>query len=117
MAGDNNGDVFVGTPPFTTPPPMGFRITTTSVPDATPGVHYSSQLAATGGPAPYKWKRTAGVLPKGLKVKSNGLLTGTPSVKKAKPGSYTFTVRATTKKSKANKTVLTATQTLTLTVN
>jgi len=91
----------------------GFFITTTLLPIATRGVAYSDQLQATGGATPYKWKRI-GTLPKGLKLKSTGLLSGTPKTKLS-PGSYTFKVKATTKKSKGHPSV-TATQTLTLTL-
>jgi hypothetical protein len=91
-----------------------FEITTTSLPNATRGSTYSVQLQASGGTMPYKWK-LIGHLPKGLKLHSTGLLTGTPSLTKAAPGDYGFTVQATTKKSKGHP-ALTATRSLTLTV-
>jgi hypothetical protein len=98
----------------TTQPPAPFQITTTSLPAATPGETYSVQLYATGGTAPYKWKKI-GSLPKGLKLHSNGLLSGTPKTKDVAQG-YTFTARAQTHKSKGNPK-LTTTQSLTLTLN
>jgi hypothetical protein len=58
----------------------GLRITTTSLPAATPGVPYSAQLAALGGDTPYKWK-TNGGLPKGLKLSKSGLISGTVTAK------------------------------------
>jgi hypothetical protein len=92
---------------------LSFFITTSSVPGATQGVSYSTQLQASGGVTPYKWKLIGGSLPKGLKVHSNGLLSGTPSPKKSTPGTYDFTVRAETHKTKTSP-VQTATQALTL---
>jgi hypothetical protein len=92
-----------------------FAIETSSLPPATRGVPYSVQLKATGGPAPYKWKRI-GTLPKGLKLSSTGLLAGTPKSKHVNPGTFHFTAQATTKKSKAHKTTSTASQALTLTL-
>jgi large repetitive protein len=122
--GDQSGDsanaviLFAGESPpptTTTAPPVTFHITTTSLPAATVGVAYSVQVYATGGTAPYKWKRIAGSLPKGLKLHSNGLLSGTPKTKDVLEP-YAFTARAQTHKSKGNPK-LTATQGLTLTLN
>jgi len=93
--------------------PSGFYITTTSLPGATPGSAYSQQLAATGGATPYKWKLISGSLPKGLKLRSTGLLSGTPKSKNVSAGNYKFTVEATTHKSKGHA-AQTATQALTL---
>ncbi len=95
-------------------PPPGFQITTTSLPNATRGVSYSTQLAATGGRAPYTWKIVAGSgrLPNSLTLKASGLLYGTPKRQDAATD-YTFTVEAATHKSKGNPRV-TATQALTL---
>jgi len=69
---------------------VGLRVTTGSLPDVTPGVHYSEQLAASGGVPQYKWKLSSGHLPKGLKLRSTGTLSGT--VKAATAGSYPITV-------------------------
>jgi len=107
--------LFAGESPPSTPPPSTFKITTTSVPDATVGETYSDLLQATGGATPYKWKRSSGSLPKGLKLHSNGTLSGTPKAKDV-PGTFTFTAEATTHKSKGDPKV-TATQSLTLTLN
>jgi hypothetical protein len=57
---------------------LGLHITTVSLPAATPGEPYSQQLTAAGGVAPYKWKKTGGSLPKGLKLSKTGLISGTP---------------------------------------
>jgi|HubBroStandDraft_1064217.scaffolds.fasta_scaffold26600_2 hypothetical protein len=86
-------------------------ITTTSLPDATPGTAYSAvTLAATGGVAPYKWKVSSGTLPAGLKLSSKGVLSGTPKKTDA-AGADPITVEATSHKSTA-----TATKPFTLTV-
>jgi hypothetical protein len=56
----------------------GYHVVTSSLPDATAGVAYSATITATGGHAPYTFKVTAGALPKGLKLASNGTITGIP---------------------------------------
>ena len=96
------------------PPPLGFHIVTTALRNATRGVAYRVQLQATGGATPYKWKRI-GRLPKGLKLSKTGLLAGTPGATD-KAGTYTFTVQATTKKSKGHP-AQTARQPLALTLS
>jgi len=72
---------------------LGISVTTTSLTAGVRGVHYGQQLAATGGTLPYKWKKLA-ALPKGLKLNSSGLLSGTPSLKNA-PGTYQISVQVT----------------------
>ena len=81
----------------------GLHVTTASLPEATPGEPYSKQLEAAGGIAPYHWKRTPGstALPKGLKLNSAGLLSGTLKAKAYPHGgsfSIEVTVTDTTKK-------------------
>jgi len=117
----NRGDEFeavVSNPvaTVTTPPAtlQVFAITTTSLPDATPGTAYDVQLEAVGGTAPYVWTHS-GAFPKGLSLSSKGILSGTPKPKHIKPGAYTVTVMATTKKSTGHPSVTTS-QTLTLTL-
>lgn len=56
---------------------------------ATVGTAYSQILTATGFPAPH-WAVSAGELPAGLELSSEGEITGTPTVR----GTSTFTVRA-----------------------
>jgi hypothetical protein len=85
------------------------HVETTSLPEATPGVRYEAQLAASGGSEPYKWK-SKGALPKGLKLSTKGLLSGTPT---AMPGSYPFEVIVTD----SSKPAKSADATLTLVVN
>ena len=94
---------------------LGLHITTASLPEATPGKAYSEQLEAIGGVAPYKWKLVSGKLPKGLKLGSSGLLSGTVSAKKySHRETFTITVKAT---DSTKKTRQTATTSLLLTVS
>jgi hypothetical protein len=70
---------------------VSLNVTTEALPSATLGVHYRDQLEATCGAVPYKWRRTSGSLPKGLRLLSTGNLGGVP-YKKDAPGTYTFAV-------------------------
>jgi hypothetical protein len=81
---------------------LPFRITTTSLPPATPGVAYGpvtlQEAGAGTSTSPYvttfKWQKVT--LPKGLKLSSGGVLSGTPSTKLAAgPGSVTVQVTET----------------------
>ncbi len=75
-----------------------FRVTTTSVSSATPGVAYKERLQAVGGVTPYKWKVIGGSLPKGLKLTPSGLLHGTPTIEDtARTYAFTVQVRDSTK--------------------
>jgi hypothetical protein len=82
--------------------PSGLGITTTSLPNATPGVAYgpvSLQVGGVGQSAPgytttLKWKKIS--LPKGLKLSKTGTLSGTPSTKlKGGQGSVKVSVTET----------------------
>ncbi|WP_341210629.1 putative Ig domain-containing protein [Sphingomonas paucimobilis] len=55
------------------------------------GAAYSEALSATGGTAPYSYAVTAGALPTGVTLSSNGMLAGTPT----QSGSFTFSITAT----------------------
>lgn len=70
------------------------------------GQPYSAQLSATGGGAPITWAVTAGDLPDGLSLASDGAISGTATSE----GPSTFTVTAT------DKFAQTAARELTLTV-
>jgi hypothetical protein len=98
-----------GLPPA---PATSFQITTASLPSATRGQGYYLQMSATGGISPYRWKRTAGTLPRGLRLHLNGLLTGKPKLRSS-PGTYSFTVQASTHKQRGHPTQI-ATQAFTL---
>ncbi len=77
--------------PTPTPTPAPLTITTTSLPNATVGSPYSATLDASGGTAPYSWTVTAGSLPSGLNLSSNGVIAGTPS----NQGRYNATLQVT----------------------
>jgi hypothetical protein len=65
-------------------------ITTTSLPQATPGTAYQHTLAARGGVPFYDWQVTGGSLPAGLSLdRFTGAITGTPTA----AGTATFTVQ------------------------
>lgn len=57
---------------------------------ATEGESYSTQFEVKGGTAPYAWLISAGTLPKGLSLSSDGKLTGTPTTDVA--GKFTVKV-------------------------
>ncbi|MDV2450049.1 putative Ig domain-containing protein [Xanthomonas hortorum] len=63
----------------------------TALPAATRGTAYSQVLTASGGSAPYTYAISAGNVPAGLTLASNGTLSGTATVE----GSFNFTVTAT----------------------
>jgi hypothetical protein len=91
-------------------------LTLTPLPAATAdGVSaYSFTFSATGGLGPYSWKMVGGALPHGLKFKS-GLLSGVLKTSDV-AGPYSFTIQATTAKSKVAGTASGSTL-FTLTVN
>lgn len=105
----------------------GFGISTTSLPTATRGAAYGpvTFTVATVDPSacPYvttvKWKKTS--LPKGLKLSSAGVLSGTPNAKLAAgPSSVTVQVTETVttlngKQKVKTKTTVQGTITLTIT--
>jgi hypothetical protein len=65
-------------------------ITTASpLPQGTDHVAYTSyQLTAAGGTTPYTWSKS-GALPRGMKLSSSGILSGTPT----RTGTFTFTAK------------------------
>jgi hypothetical protein len=71
--------------------PSGALSLTGTLPVGTVGVAYSYTLKATGGTPPYSYALTAGSLPPGLTLNSDGTISGTPT----KPGASSFTVTAT----------------------
>jgi hypothetical protein len=64
-------------------------ITTGQIPAGQFGHPYSFNFSASFGQAPYKWTLVSGSLPDGVKLDSNGVLKGTPSV----AGEFTIQVR------------------------
>jgi len=73
---------------------VNLRLSPTALPAATAGISYSKTITASGGTAPYTFAVTAGSLPPGLTLGSNGLLSGTPTT----AGTFKFTVTATDSK-------------------
>ncbi len=89
---DNAGNR--ATQQFTLVVGSGLAIITGAVlPPATIQTAYSQTLNAAGGRPPYTWSSIAGSLPLGLKLGSDGSLTGTPTA----AGTYHFTVQVTDK--------------------
>ena len=71
------------------PPPS--ITTSTALPSGVTGTPYSIPLRASGGTVPYSWTLTGGKLAPGLTLRSDGGLTGTPTL----AGAYTFTATVT----------------------
>ena len=65
-------------------------LTPTAVPDGTVGVPYEVLFSASGGNGPYTFAVTAGALPPGLLLDSDGVFHGEPTA----PGDYGFTITA-----------------------
>ena len=73
-------------------PPGQPSITTTTLPNGTPGSTYNATLSAAGGSAPLTWSIYSGSLPPGLTLNaSSGTISGVPSI----IGSSSFTILLT----------------------
>src|SRR5690606_14745840 len=83
QAGEQPYTLVVAAPDITLSP--------TTLQDATVGVDYQATISASGGNAPYTFAVTAGDLPRGLFLSSDGTLEGTPDT----AGDHAFTVTAT----------------------
>ncbi|MCA9758116.1 MAG: putative Ig domain-containing protein [Candidatus Eisenbacteria bacterium] len=88
-ADDWQGADTVCSPNPCTPPTI--TVSPTTVPTATLNEAYSQTFTASGGSSPYVYEVSAGSLPAGLSLATNGSLTGTPT----SSGDHTFTVQAT----------------------
>jgi gliding motility-associated-like protein len=66
-------------------------ITPANLPNPVLGTAYSQAINSSGGTSPYTYAITAGALPSGLSLSSNGTFSGTATA----TGSYTFTVKST----------------------
>jgi hypothetical protein len=64
-------------------------ISTGSLPAGTVNQAYNATLDATGGTSPYSWSSSAGTLPPGVQINSNGALSGAPTA----AGTFDFTAR------------------------
>ena len=89
--------------------PPALSVSTTALVAGTFNIAYSATLAASGGTAPYSWTLTAGALPSGLVLASDGTISGTPTTS----GSSAFTVQVSDSQSPA----ATASRNLTLIIN
>ncbi|MFN3887311.1 MAG: beta strand repeat-containing protein [Aquabacterium sp.] len=66
-------------------------LSSTSLPGGTRSVAYNASVSASGGTTPYSYAVTAGVLPGGLTLGTNGVITGTPTT----VGTFNFSITAT----------------------
>jgi hypothetical protein len=66
-------------------------IVTRAIPLARVGRPYAARLRTVGGASPIRWVAAAGAIPTGLRLRSDGLLTGTPRT----AGRRQITLRAT----------------------
>ena len=77
----------------------GLLVTTPTLPAAQVSGSYSATLTAAGGPGPYHWAVTSGLLPDGLALSGSGVLSGTVSAASASGGdavrTWPFTVTVT----------------------
>jgi Putative Ig domain len=90
------------------PPPLS--VATGSLPAGTVNTAYSQTLQASSGVPPYTWSITAGSLPVGLALASNGAISGTPLA----TGTSNFTVQVV---DSSTPTAQTATANLSITIN
>ena len=67
---------------------LGFEDSDFPLPEATVGVAYNFQLKGRGECTPYTWTISAGALPPGIQLTTDGLFTGIPT----QPGSWGFYV-------------------------
>ncbi|GAB3753153.1 hypothetical protein GCM10028817_18540 [Spirosoma pomorum] len=67
-------------------------LTPASLPNGAVGSAYTQTLTASGGTSPYTYAVTAGALPTGMTLASNGTLSGTPT---GGSGIFNFTIQAT----------------------
>ncbi|NOQ13838.1 MAG: S8 family serine peptidase, partial [Methyloprofundus sp.] len=66
-------------------------VQTSALNDGTLNTLYNISLVASGGASPYTWSVTAGTLPAGLSLQTDGTLSGSPSLS----GTSNFTVQVT----------------------
>ncbi|MES2627404.1 MAG: Ig domain-containing protein, partial [Bacteroidota bacterium] len=64
--------------------------TAAALPNGKVGTSYSKLIVATGGNGDYSYSKSAGTIPAGMKLLSNGKLNGTPTA----GGTFNFTVKA-----------------------
>jgi hypothetical protein len=86
-------------------------ITTASVPLGVNRTRYSTILAAAGGNPPYRWSLSSGRLPRGLHLKSTGVISGIPRL----AGTFRFTAKVVDHRAKSHPKE-TATRTFSITI-
>ncbi len=69
--------------------PSRLQLVSSRLPEGQAGTNYSARLSARGGARPYRFARASGRLPVGLRLQSDGGISGVPSA----PGTYVATVR------------------------
>ena len=69
--------------------PTALLISQITLAQGVPGVSYKQLLVVTGGQTPYTWSISAGTLPPGLTLTSDGVISGTPTT----TGTYNFTAQ------------------------
>lgn len=84
-----------GTPVASAQMMSGEVLVSASLPLATLGVPYLVSLGGGGGAPPYRWDILSGALPDGLRLDTEGRISGEP----ASMGSYVFTIRLTDSRS------------------
>lgn len=100
--GCGGGGGAVSTTKTSSPPPTPLSVTTTSLPNATINISYATTLSASGGQAPYAWTVASGSLPAGLRLNSDGSISGAA----ATTGSSSFVASVTDAlNGKANSTL------------
>jgi uncharacterized repeat protein (TIGR03803 family) len=103
-----------GSNPYTITINPAVAITTTTLGNWTVNrPSYSQTVLSTGGTAPITFASTAGTLPTGLTLASNGVLSGTPTA----TGTFTFTVTASDSLSSSGTPSTTASKSYTVTIN
>ena len=70
---------------------QALQITNGSLPQGQQGELYNADFTATGGTTPYTWSVSAGTLPAGVALNTNGELSGTPT----SLGTFNFTAKVT----------------------
>ena len=77
--------------------PSALSLTMSTLPGAVVGTPYTATIGVTGGTAPYSCIQTGGVLPGGLTLASNCVVSGTPTA----AGTFDMTVKASDSSSPA----------------
>jgi hypothetical protein len=106
---DAEGAVATGPFSITIGAASNLSISTSSLPDGTVGMAYSAVIGVTGGTAPYSCAITSGVLPAGLTLGANCVVSGKPTV----AGTANLTVKATD----SSASVLSTTGPVSITIN